>query len=714
MEEFDIGKKIAILRKKHSMTQKQLAEKLHISNKVISKWELGYSEPDIFSLRKISQIFNISADQLINKSSEIFDDNNNKKEKFLNFIRNHYIILIQIMLMFFALLDITIGYSLLSKNINSLYFGLILGFSLAVILIEIFILLINNKNKITNVFKILFTFFIVSYLILNIIFLCLVDNINYEKFFIVSIIFSFLMLVNSILNILKITNILSRNSQVKIGKILTAFLFSFLSLQIGFVIGNITTTSVMYSKEKSNQMAQEALMFYRYSYNFFNIGDSEQVQYIFITKQEASNLVDFYSNNEDIVSVTKEGLLTAINYGQTTVIATSGDYSVTLNVNVCKTTSDITISSIKQDVYAGEKTTINFTPFDYYSLLSKGKNLTFILRDDQGDESNAIKLIDYNIDLLSFTASIKINEKEDNTPQYVNIIVYDHDLKAYTHYAVIQIYSPVQLAFFESYQKVYSGNDQQVMFSKIDENYTDISNNLQFIIKDENGLNSGYIEVKDYQIVEDTIAVNIHVNSLSQSTSEKLVVMAFDEVLEKYVFCAKFTINDISHISLIYYDKFYVGEVVDIIEMYTPTTVITDFTITSSNNDVVEVLDDNKLYIKGNGKAQVTVTAPNGIKAEKDIIVEENLSMTVRKLTTGLHSVGDEIEFQIDFTDFRKPYHQISLLSAGLEIVEIREDGYGFVVVVKCLEVGDVGYKFYINGQEGELTSHTGFIYVYG
>lgn len=51
MENFDLGKKISSLRKNNSMTQKELASLLHISDKVISKWELNQSEPDINSLK---------------------------------------------------------------------------------------------------------------------------------------------------------------------------------------------------------------------------------------------------------------------------------------------------------------------------------------------------------------------------------------------------------------------------------------------------------------------------------------------------------------------------------------------------------------------------------------------------------------------------------------------------------------------------------------
>lgn len=41
------GKKIAELRKNKDMTQKELAEKLHVTDKAVSKWERGVNFPDL-------------------------------------------------------------------------------------------------------------------------------------------------------------------------------------------------------------------------------------------------------------------------------------------------------------------------------------------------------------------------------------------------------------------------------------------------------------------------------------------------------------------------------------------------------------------------------------------------------------------------------------------------------------------------------------------
>ena len=46
----NLGTKIAKLRKEQNMTQQELANKLNITDKAVSKWERGLSYPDITSI----------------------------------------------------------------------------------------------------------------------------------------------------------------------------------------------------------------------------------------------------------------------------------------------------------------------------------------------------------------------------------------------------------------------------------------------------------------------------------------------------------------------------------------------------------------------------------------------------------------------------------------------------------------------------------------
>lgn len=60
------GKLIKTLRTKKGMTQKELAEKIQVSNAAISKWENGHGFPDISLLEPLSETLDISITELIN------------------------------------------------------------------------------------------------------------------------------------------------------------------------------------------------------------------------------------------------------------------------------------------------------------------------------------------------------------------------------------------------------------------------------------------------------------------------------------------------------------------------------------------------------------------------------------------------------------------------------------------------------------------------
>ena len=65
MDEYGLADKIYELRKKKNLTQEDLAILLDISDKSVSKWENGTSKPTIEHLKKISEIFDVSLDDLI-------------------------------------------------------------------------------------------------------------------------------------------------------------------------------------------------------------------------------------------------------------------------------------------------------------------------------------------------------------------------------------------------------------------------------------------------------------------------------------------------------------------------------------------------------------------------------------------------------------------------------------------------------------------------
>lgn len=71
MDNVKIGRLILRLRKENNMTQLQLAEKMGISDKAVSKWERGLGCPDIELITQLAEIFNVDLEKLLSGDIEI-------------------------------------------------------------------------------------------------------------------------------------------------------------------------------------------------------------------------------------------------------------------------------------------------------------------------------------------------------------------------------------------------------------------------------------------------------------------------------------------------------------------------------------------------------------------------------------------------------------------------------------------------------------------
>jgi len=65
MDRYITGAVIRELREKHHMTQAELAERLSVSDKTVSKWETGKGYPDISLLEPIARAFSVSVTELL-------------------------------------------------------------------------------------------------------------------------------------------------------------------------------------------------------------------------------------------------------------------------------------------------------------------------------------------------------------------------------------------------------------------------------------------------------------------------------------------------------------------------------------------------------------------------------------------------------------------------------------------------------------------------
>lgn len=71
---------IADRRKELGMTQKELAEKMHVTDKAVSKWERGVACPDVASIPRLAEVLGITVGDLMNaQPAEPLKDNEVQK-----------------------------------------------------------------------------------------------------------------------------------------------------------------------------------------------------------------------------------------------------------------------------------------------------------------------------------------------------------------------------------------------------------------------------------------------------------------------------------------------------------------------------------------------------------------------------------------------------------------------------------------------------------
>ena len=110
MNQEKIGKFIAHLRKEKNMTQVELADKLGITDRAISKWENGRGMPDLSYIQPLCEILNISINELLNgerindnqyqeKSEEIIVDTINYTETKLKKSKNKFVAIFVIVIL---------------------------------------------------------------------------------------------------------------------------------------------------------------------------------------------------------------------------------------------------------------------------------------------------------------------------------------------------------------------------------------------------------------------------------------------------------------------------------------------------------------------------------------------------------------------------------------------------------------------------------------
>ena len=153
MNQIMIGRFIAMKRKEKNLTQEQLAEKLGISNKTISKWENGKCMPDYSIVKPLCQELGITITELMdgeikeNNSIRIFDEQQiiDMLER-IQRLEKQKQSLFGIMLIIMGIAMIALSQSFSGTNFQDFISGLILGLSVGEMLTGVYIIGRTIKN----------------------------------------------------------------------------------------------------------------------------------------------------------------------------------------------------------------------------------------------------------------------------------------------------------------------------------------------------------------------------------------------------------------------------------------------------------------------------------------------------------------------------------------------------------------------------------------
>lgn len=137
MNQENIGKFIAELRKEKNMTQQELADKLCVTDRAISHWENGRRLPDISLLKLLSEEFEVSITEILNGHKMSIKELENQKDlidkliDYENFKESEYLSkqgrLVPLYILGFITLSITCKYE---NNMSEVLVGMLLTVSI--------------------------------------------------------------------------------------------------------------------------------------------------------------------------------------------------------------------------------------------------------------------------------------------------------------------------------------------------------------------------------------------------------------------------------------------------------------------------------------------------------------------------------------------------------------------------------------------------------
>lgn len=153
MEKKTMGSFMAALRKANGLTQQQVADKLNVSNKTVSKWECNEGYPEISMLPVIAELYSVSVDELLRgeKMAKAFDEEktNVKSTERIKFLIEKAIVkftnnsIVSIVLSSVALIMAYIICDII-YNYNVLWFGYAIILIMCAVSIAVSLIAFNN------------------------------------------------------------------------------------------------------------------------------------------------------------------------------------------------------------------------------------------------------------------------------------------------------------------------------------------------------------------------------------------------------------------------------------------------------------------------------------------------------------------------------------------------------------------------------------------
>lgn len=160
MEQEKVGRFIAELRKEKGLTQKNLAAKINVTDKAVSKWECGYCFPDNSVMQPLCDELGITINELLsgerltsadyNKKAEenimtLINENNNQKHSKRNFVCSLIAVVV-----FAAYMVLSLAFSM---DLNIGYLIDLVSFNEVIVITLLMLVLAGRFGAFCNIFK---------------------------------------------------------------------------------------------------------------------------------------------------------------------------------------------------------------------------------------------------------------------------------------------------------------------------------------------------------------------------------------------------------------------------------------------------------------------------------------------------------------------------------------------------------------------------------